>query len=105
VRDCKALILEAPYYSLVSLAASKAPIYPVNQMLRYKFPTWEYLQDVTAPVTIFHGTDDDLIPFRQAKKLQPFLKKDDRFFPVEGAGHNNILLNEQYVTKLDSLLR
>lgn len=105
VRDCKALILEAPYYSFTSLASSKAPIYPVNQILRYKFPTYEYLQEVIAPVTIFHGTDDDLIPFSQAEKLKPYLKTGDQFYPIEDAGHNNIVLKEQYTAKLDSILQ
>lgn len=105
VRDCKALILEAPYYSLPSLAATKAPIYPVNQMIAYKLPTYKYLQDVVAPVTIFHGTEDELIPISQAKKLQPFLKKNDRFIPVQDAGHNNVMDFDAYTTNLDSVLQ
>jgi pimeloyl-ACP methyl ester carboxylesterase len=105
VRDCKALILEAPYYSLPSLAATKAPIYPVNTMIRYKFPTYQYLQNVAAPVTIFHGTEDDLIPISQAEKLKPLLKSKDQFVPVENAEHNNVSFFQQYTTKLDSLLR
>jgi len=30
-------------------------MYPVKQMLHYHLPTNEYLQAVTAPVTIFNG--------------------------------------------------
>jgi uncharacterized protein len=105
VRDCKALILEAPYYSLPSLAATKAPVYPVNQMIKYKLPTWKYLQEVTAPVTIFHGTNDRLIPISQAKRLQPFLKQHDELIPVKDAGHNNVMFYEQYTKKLDSVLQ
>lgn len=105
VRDCKALILEAPYYSLPSLATSKVLIYPTNQMIKYKFPNYKFLQEVTAPVIIFHGTDDGLVPISQSKKLQPLLKKTDEFVPVEKAGHNNVMFFEQYITKLDSLLQ
>jgi pimeloyl-ACP methyl ester carboxylesterase len=105
VRDCKALILEAPYYSLPSLAGTKAPIYPVNQMIRYKFPNYKYLQEVTAPVTIFHGANDELIPIGQSKKLKPFLKKNDEWIPVENAGHNNVMNFDRYTTKLDSILQ
>jgi pimeloyl-ACP methyl ester carboxylesterase len=104
-RDCKALILEAPYYSLPKLAAAKVPVYPANQMIKYKFPNYKYLPEVTAPVIIFHGTDDDLIPISQSKKLLPLLKKGDEFIPVEKAGHNNVMFFEQYTSKLDSLLK
>lgn len=104
-RDCKALLLESPYYSLPSLAATKAPVYPVNQMIKYKFPTWKYLQEVTAPVTIFHGTEDDLIPISQAKKLLPYLKKGDELVSIKGGGHNNSLEFDIYKNKLDSILQ
>ena len=104
VRDCKALILEAPYYSLPALAGTKAPVYPVNLMIRYKLPTWKYLQDVTAPVTIFHGVEDGLIPISQAERLQPFLKKGDQLVRVDSAGHNNVMYFDQYTNKLDSIL-
>jgi pimeloyl-ACP methyl ester carboxylesterase len=105
IRDCKALILEAPYYSLPSLAFTKAPIYPVNQMIKYKFPTWKYLPEVTAPVTIFHGTNDRLIPVSQSEKLAPFLKKGDQLIRIEGGGHNNCAQSEVYRSKLDSILQ
>lgn len=104
VRDCKALVLEGAYYSMTSLAFSKAPVYPMSQIIRYELPTYKHLQEVIAPVTIFHGTNDKLIPFSQAEKLKPFLKKGDQFVPVENAGHNNLKDYEQYVTKLDSIL-
>lgn len=104
-RDCKALILEAPYYSLPSLAGAKTLIYPVNSMVKYKFPTHEYLPQIIAPVIILHGTDDSLIPISQGKKLAKLMKEKDRFIPVEGAGHNNLVHFEQYTNALDSLLR
>jgi len=105
VRDCKALVLESPYYSFTSLAASKAPVYPVSQMLRYELPTYKYLQEVTAPITIFHGTEDELIPISQSKRLKPFLKKNDEWIPLENAGHNNCMNFDGYATKLDSILQ
>jgi uncharacterized protein len=105
IRDCKALTLESPYYSFTSLAATKAPVYPVRQMLRYELPTFKYLQEVTAPITIFHGTEDELIPISQSKRLKPFLKKNDEWIPLENAGHNNCMNFDGYATKLDSILQ
>jgi len=55
VRDCRRLILESPYYSMTSAMRRYLFMYPVNQMLHYHLPTNEYLQAVTAPVTIFNG--------------------------------------------------
>jgi pimeloyl-ACP methyl ester carboxylesterase len=105
IRDCKRLILESPFYSLPSVFASYAPVYPWNNMIRYRFPTFEYLKKVDAPVTILHGDDDGVIPIRNARKLLPSLKPGDEFVTIEGASHNDMLQQDAYRAKLDSLLK
>lgn len=99
IRDCNRLILETPYYTLPSIIGNYAPIYPVERMIHFKIPTWKYLQDVTAPVLILHGTNDWTIPLRNAEKLKPFLKKNDQFKIIEG-GHHNDLWNFEETKKL-----
>ncbi|HSF45334.1 MAG TPA: alpha/beta fold hydrolase, partial [Chitinophagaceae bacterium] len=51
---CKRVILETPYYSLSSVAQHFFPIYPMEMMTKVKIPSWEYLQQVTEPVSILH---------------------------------------------------
>jgi uncharacterized protein len=104
-RDCKALILEAPYYSLPSIIDSWLPVYPVNKMIHLKLPTWQYVQEITNPIVIFHGTSDNTIPYRNAKRLKPYLKPTDAFITIEGAKHNDIATFPAYKKMLDSLLR
>jgi len=105
VRDCKRLILESPYYSISALAAHYCWMYPVDWMLRYKMPTNEYLKKVTAPVTIFHGTDDEIIPFSNAEKLQrESFKKGDELVLIKGGHHNDLNNFPLMKIKLDSLL-
>jgi alpha-beta hydrolase superfamily lysophospholipase len=101
---CKQLILETPYYSLPSVAKAKFPIYPANYLIKYSFPTYEFLKKVTAPITIFHGTSDEIIPFKQAEKL----KKENpqiKLVPIQGGKHNNLAQQKKFQTILDSLLR
>ena len=104
IRDCRHLILETPYYSLPSIIDNYLPVYPVNTLIHYKLPTWQYLQDVTAPVTIFHGTSDWIISYRNAKRLVPFLKPDDQFITIEEGSHNDLYTFEPVIKKLDSIL-
>ena len=98
--NSKALILEGPYYSIPSIFASWAPIYPWENMIKFKIPTGEYLKQVSVPVTIFHGTSDYTIPYWNAKKLSC-----NDFVTIEGGAHNNLSTFPLYQQKLDSLLR
>jgi fermentation-respiration switch protein FrsA (DUF1100 family) len=56
------------------------------------------------PITIFHGTADEIISYHNAKRLQPLLKATDEFVTVKDAIHNNILDFPIYTEKVDSLL-
>ncbi len=100
----KRLILETPYYSLPSLASSYLPIYPAASMVDIQFPVYEYLPFVQLPVTIFHGTDDAVIPYSNAEQLRSLLKSKDEFITIKNGGHNDLSKFALYQQKLDSLL-
>ncbi|WP_205509053.1 alpha/beta hydrolase [Longitalea arenae] len=105
IRDCKALILEAPYYSFPSIIGSWLPVYPLNKMIRFQLPTWQYVKEVTNPIVIFHGTSDNTIPYRNSKKLRPYLKPTDEYITIDGGKHNDLPSFPVYEKKLDSLLK
>jgi alpha-beta hydrolase superfamily lysophospholipase len=105
VRDCRRLILETPYYGLAALVNNYLWMYPVERMIHFKLPTYQYMSKVTAPVTIFHGTDDELISFKNASKLQSLLKPGDEFIAVENGRHNNLFSFKLVQEKLDSVLQ
>ena len=69
-----------------------------------EFTTGEYLKNVIAPVTIFHGLQDDVIPISNAIKLFKNMKKGDYFVAIPNGVHNNLPLQPLYKRTLDSLL-
>jgi alpha-beta hydrolase superfamily lysophospholipase len=101
---CKRLLLETPYYSLPTVYDDFTFIYPTKWMLRFQFPSYENMPKILAPITIFHGTKDALISYKNASRLKPLLKPIDEFVTIENAGHNNILNFQLYTDKLDSIL-
>lgn len=105
IKKCKRLILETPYYSLPDVVGGYAPVYPLQRMIKYHFPVNEYLPKIPEPITIFHGTNDWVIHYSQAKKLQALLKPTDAFITIEGGDHNNLNDNTQMQIYIDSLLR
>jgi fermentation-respiration switch protein FrsA (DUF1100 family) len=68
-------------------------------------PTFEYLPKVNAPITIFHGTNDGVIPYRNANKLKKVLKEKDQFITIEGGWHNNLNDYPLFHQKLDAILQ
>ena len=105
VVDCRRLILETPYYSIPALCSYYVPVYPTAFLSKFKLPVNEYLKDVSAPVTIFHGTDDGIVPYSITKKLKNSLKSTDEFITIKNGKHNNLNEFELFQHKLDSLLR
>ena len=105
IQPCKKLILETPYFDYPSVIKHYLPIYPIEWMIHYKIPTHDYIEKVTAPITIFQGTDDRLVTYNNAKRLEPFLKKSDEFVTIEGGSHNDLYNFKETIEKLDSLLK
>jgi alpha-beta hydrolase superfamily lysophospholipase len=101
---CQQLILETPYYSLPSLAKAKFPIYPTGLLVKYSFPVYRFLPGVNAPVTILHGTSDEVIPYSQAK----LLKKENpatNLVTITNGRHNDLAQHNIFQKTLDSLLQ
>jgi hypothetical protein len=73
-------------------------------MSTYKIPLYEFLVDVKYPVSIFHGTDDGVIPYRNAARLKTVLKPTDEFITFKKGTHHNLNDFKLMQQKLDSLL-
>ncbi len=100
----KLLILQAPYYSLTDMMQHTYPIIPTF-LLKYKFPTYQYIQECKAPIVVFHGTADEVIYYKSSVKLKSNMKKGDTLISLQGQLHNGITDNEQYLAALPIILQ
>lgn len=101
----KQLILEAPFYSLDEVAGERFTIFPVSYFLRFHFPTFQYIKEVSSPILIFHGTEDMVINNKNSEKLSQLDTKGKLIFiSVPGGSHNNIGDAEVYRKTLDTIL-
>ncbi len=103
-KPCNHLILETPYYNIPALARHYFPVYPVVSMTRFTFPVNTYLSGIQIPVTIFHGTEDEVVPFSQSLQLAREHPNID-FISIDKGKHNNLFDFPVYQKKMDSLLR
>ena len=88
-KACRQLILETPYYSIDALAKHYFPVYPVNPMSKYSFPVHQYLKKVKSPITIIHGTEDEVIPYKQSRKLK-MEKVNINLVTINEGRHNDL---------------
>lgn len=90
------LILTSPLYSLAKAIHRYLPYMPAKLFLRYNIPTFQYLKNVTCPIKIIHGTDDNLVPIKTAIDLSTINPSRTRFYTILGGGHINIHQFEEY---------
>jgi fermentation-respiration switch protein FrsA (DUF1100 family) len=65
----RALVLEAPYLSVKKRAQEKYPYMPVDYILKDHFDSESKIRNVKAPILIFHGHRDEVIPFMHGQVL------------------------------------
>ena len=100
----KQLILETPFYSLTDVAKYRFSLFPTKKLLKYDFPSYKYVQDIKCSISIFHGTDDGVIPYESSRKLFESMKQDDKmFYTIENGEHNNLIEFESYKKQIKKI--
>lgn len=98
------VILETPYYSIVNVANSWLPIFP-EFLFKYKIKSGDFVKKINCELTIFHGTQDRVIPLSSAKKLFEAANFPKELIIIETATHANINTFVVYHNKIDELLK
>jgi uncharacterized protein len=84
------LILEAPFTSIVDLAASLLRIFPVRWLIKDQFHSDQRIARVTAPLLIMHGAQDLTIPLGHGERLFALANQPKQFVRFPEAGHNDL---------------
>lgn len=99
------LILETPFYSVENEAKSRFPFLPLKYLLKYKFPTHKFINEVQMPISIIHGTEDGVVNYEHGKKLLDHINSSKKeFITVPEGGHNNLVQFSEYLEVMETLL-
>jgi len=105
-RNPDLLILEAPFCNLQNVIDYHYPLLTFDFMLKYKFKTDSFIDKVKCKTTIFHGTEDRVIPIKSSEILYDKSNKPlTDYIRIEQATHHNIGEYEIYKNKMASLLQ
>lgn len=91
-----ALVLEAPYYSILRIAQRKAPIFPVGIGFRNGFRSDRYIGDVTEPILIVHGSADSVIPVEDSADLADLAPVGVARIVFKGSEHSTLVRDGLY---------
>ena len=92
-RPAAGIILDAPYTSIVELAAQAYPYLPVRYVLKDRYETEKYIRQVRMPLLILHGERDPVIPVTMGREVLRLANEPKRLVTFPFAGHSNIYVD------------
>jgi pimeloyl-ACP methyl ester carboxylesterase len=97
------LILETPYNNFYDVAKFHYPYLPNSILLHYQFKTDKFLPNIENPVYLFHGTEDETVPYEMSVKLEK-LSDNITLFTIQDGSHNNLNTFHDYHQRLSEIL-
>ena len=89
-RPVRALILDAPYTSIVDVAASVYPYLPVRPLLKDRYESDRRVGAIKAPILILHGERDQVIPIRMGRAMYGLANEPKRLVEFPAGGHSDL---------------
>ncbi|WP_020538098.1 alpha/beta hydrolase [Lewinella cohaerens] len=98
------LCLVAPYRSMVEMKNLILPVVP-SFLVKYPLRNDLRLGNVKVPVTLFHGTQDELIPFEHSLFLQKLLPQTAQLISLDGKGHRGAIFSSVLREELHYIIK
>ena len=86
-QEVGAVLLGAPFTAAVDIAARQYPWLPVRFLMKDQFRSRDYIDQITAPILIQHGTADRVVPYDLGQELSVLAGDHATFITVPNAGH------------------
>ena len=97
IPDCKLLVLEAPFSSILSMGKRIYWFMPISLMLKDRFESVKFAPKVQSPVLIMHANGDPVVPFAEGKILFASFNSPKRLIEIDGDFH--IDLTPEFIIK------
>jgi uncharacterized protein len=97
-----ATVLLSPYSSVSAVAQERYWYIPVMLLLKDHFDSISQAASLSAPILIFHGTEDSVIPVHHAQQLYDAIPTQKNLFIFEGLNHDTVTV-QQVIPELAAL--
>lgn len=89
-RPVAGLVVQSSFTDVVSMARHAYTSVPMHWIARNQFRSIDKVAKITCPKLFLHGDADDRVPFEMGQKLYAAAAPPKSWFPVRGAGHNDL---------------
>lgn len=86
------LALRSPYTSVADLSRVHPGFLPPDRRGLDDFPLLDHLAQVDVPVTVIHGTYDDIVPSAMSVRVAHSAPRLHEELRLEGVGHNDAVM-------------
>ncbi len=104
-RPVERLVLVTPFDSLVEVAQSHYPLFPVRWLLRERYDSTQYLPHYRGPLLILRAGQDRVVPPANTDRLLASLANGPRVVDFPDAGHDDISDHPGYSAAMQDFLR
>ena len=88
--EAAAVILDAPFTSIVDVAAGRYPWIPVSLLVKHRFESLSRIDRVRQPLLIMHGTEDRVVPYELGVSLFRAANEPKQFVRFDGGAHMDL---------------
>lgn len=89
-RAVGAVVLEAPYTSIVDIASRRFPVVPVRLLVRDRFDSLSRITELNEPLLVMHGDQDQVIPQAFGRRLYDAAVSPKAGYWPHGVGHDDL---------------
>ncbi|MGH6890758.1 MAG: alpha/beta hydrolase, partial [Dongiaceae bacterium] len=90
-RKAAALVLEAPFASVLHSARAHYPLFAFDWLIKDKFASIDKIDKVRAPLFVIHGARDRVTPMRFGRMLYDRARQPKFAVWLPEAGHNDLM--------------
>ena len=101
--DPQQVILNSPYVSFIDLKDRRIPFIP-DFLVKYPLSNAQHLSQANEKVTLFHGTNDELIPYDSSISLSQIDPSRINLVPLEDSGHRRAIFHNAFSNGVSRLI-
>jgi pimeloyl-ACP methyl ester carboxylesterase len=98
------LLLITPFTDLLDIAKGRFWLYPTSLLVDNALDNTTALKNYRGNVTIIHGAEDSIIPYKLGQRLFNSLSAEKEFVTITGSDHNDLFTYQETSTAIQNFL-